>query len=156
MLANPSGLTSIENCSLENIWKENNLLLWSIVQQIECICLLSQSIGFEKDLGFWPRATLKGPKRSFIVVILVLVVLVGVESSIKIQKLCMGTKKCSCKSKWRSYSSNCNGSKVLSSYYGIEWPCLPCMSLCGLEWPYVASYGLLAFQGHGHVRPNLT
>ena len=30
------------------------------------------------------------------------------------------------------------------------------MALYGLEWPYVASYGLVAFQGHGHVSPKLT
>ena len=32
-----------------------------------------------------------------------------------------------------------------------ELLCLPCMTLCGLELPYVSSYGPVAFHDHGHV-----
>ena len=72
--------------------------------------------------SFWPRATLKGPKKTFVVVF---VVVLGVESISKNvpgnkkcfreQKMCLGTKnvlkgtksdlgnkKCSYKSKWNS------------------------------------------------------
>ena len=46
---------------------------------------------------------------------------------------------------------------MLSSvaHYDID-KCLPCMALCGLVWPYVASYGLdVAFHGHYYVWPYL-
>ena len=37
-----------------------------------------------------------------------------------------------------------NGSKVLSfvGHYGILFPWLPCMALCGLVWPYAAVCGI--------------
>ena len=51
------------------------------------------------------------------------------------QKLCKGTQKCGC-----------------VAHYGIELPCLSCMALCGLVWPYVVSYDLdVAFHGHDYV-----
>ena len=38
---------------------------------------------------------------------------------------------------------------------GIELPCLPFMAVCGLLWPYVASYGLdSVFNGHDYVWPH--
>ena len=114
---------------------------------------------------FWPRATLKGPKRSFVVV-----VLLGVESSSKNvpgNQICsweqknswkqkifvgrepknflgnffFGNQKCSYKSKLSSQSPNCNGSKV--AHYDIGFLCLPCMALCGLIWSYMVFYGLI-------------
>ena len=42
------------------------------------------------------------------------------------------------------------------AYYFIELPCLPCMALYGLMWPYLASCALVAFHGYGHVWPHLT
>ena len=42
------------------------------------------------------------------------------------QKFCKGTKKC-----------------ASVAHYGIELPCLPCMALRGLVWPYVALCGLM-------------
>ena len=37
--------------------------------------------------------------------------------------------------------SNKNCASV--AHFGIELPCLPCMALCGLLWPFVALYGLV-------------
>ena len=40
------------------------------------------------------------------------------------------------------------------AHYGIEFPCLPCMALCGLVWPCVTSYRLdVPFHGHDYVWP---
>ena len=37
------------------------------------------------------------------------------------------------------------------AHYGIELPCLPCIALCSIAWPYVALYGLdVAFHGHDY------
>ena len=41
----------------------------------------------------------------------------------------------------------------LNGHVCLAWPFL---ALNGLMWPHLASYGLVAFHGHGHVRPNLT
>ena len=41
------------------------------------------------------------------------------------------------------------------AHYGIEL-CLPCITFCYLVWPYVASYGLVAFHGHDHEWPHST
>ena len=104
----------------------------------------------------WPRGTLKGPKRSFVVVALLL----GVESSSKLflgtkdvrgSKNFRGNKKCSYQSKLSSLSPNCNGSKV--------W-LITILNFCVcLAWPYlalyvVASYGLgVAFHCYGQMCP---
>ena len=50
------------------------------------------------------------------------------------------------------------GNKKCASvaHHGIELPCLAYMALCGLVWPYVASYGLdVTFHGHDYVWPHL-
>ena len=55
-------------------------------------------------------------------------------------------------------TKNVKGNKKCASvaHYGTELPCLPCMALCGLVWPYVTLYGLdLAFHGHDYVWPHL-
>ena len=48
------------------------------------------------------------------------------------------------------------GNKKCASvaHYGIELPCLPCMTLCGFFWPYVASYGDVAFYSHDNGWPH--
>ena len=89
---------------------------------------LSSKASSDKMHHFWPRATLKGPKRSFVVVLLV--VLLGVETCLKNvpnwTKIVQGNKK-----------------SASVAHYGIELPCLPCMALCGLLCPYVSLYGLM-------------
>ena len=51
----------------------------------------------------------------------------------------------------------CKGNKTASvAHYGIALPCLPCIALCGLVWPHVASYGLdVGFHGHDYVWSHL-
>ena len=91
---------------------------------------------------FWPRATLKGPKRSFVVVILD-VLLLGVKTWLK--NVPNWTKMCFCGKSWYWIA--------VFALYGLMWPYMP---LCGLVWPYVASYGLdVAFHGHEYVWPQL-
>ena len=95
-------------------------------------------ICYTENSAFWPWNTVKGPKRSFVVALL----RVGGESWAKNvpnqTKIVQGKKKC-----------------ASVAHYGIELPCLPCMVLCGLAWPYVALYGLdVAFQGHDYVWPH--
>ena len=49
------------------------------------------------------------------------------------------------------------GKKKFASvaHYGIELPCLICMAICGLVWPYVALIGLdVAFHGHDYCERN--
>ena len=54
------------------------------------------------------------------------------------QKLCKGRKKC-----------------ASVAHYGIQLPCLPCMALYSLAWPYVALYDLdVTFHGHDYVWPH--
>ena len=59
-------------------------------------------------------------------------------------KIVQGNKKCARTQKCASVA-----------HYGIELSCLPCMALCGffvalcgLVWPYVASYGFVDFHRH--------
>ena len=121
---------------------------------------------------FWPRALLKGPKRSFVVLVLVVLV-VGVET------FCLnvlnGTKSVQANKKCAREQKMCKGTKNVPksqnevhkvpivmgakcyilwvTHYGIKLPCLPfmdgfmwpCMVLYGLVWPYVALYGFIAF-----------
>ena len=98
---------------------------------------------------------LKGPKRSFVVV-LVLVLDLGVESSSKNvpnrTKNVQGNKKCAREQKM------CKGTKnvllwhimVLNCRVCLVWPCLAlcglvwlCVALCGLECPCVTSVDLV-------------
>ena len=94
-------------------------------------------------IRFWLRATLKGPKKSFVVVL-------GVETWVRNvsnrTKIVQGNKKC-----------------ASVAYYGTEFPCLPCinglmwpcMALYGFMWPWIALYGLVVvFYGHDHVWPH--
>ena len=121
-----------------------------------------------KDLRIlcWPRALLKGPKRSFDVVVVLL--LLGVETSSKSNKNCAweqrncketknvkGNKKCAREQKMCKGTKNFpRGQKEVqkfpiamgakSSCYGIELPCLPCIALYDLVlWPCMALNSLI-------------
>ena len=77
---------------------------------------------------FWLRATLKGPKRSFVVV--VILVLLGVETWAK--SFPNGAKMFS--------SGTKNAHEWMQNLYGNVWPRV---ALCGLVWPRVALCGLV-------------
>ena len=68
---------------------------------------------------FWPRAILKGPKRSFVVVV---VLVVGGESFLNEHKMFAMEQK-----------------MFLEQNYGIE---LPCVALYGFVLPFVALYDI--------------
>ena len=97
---------------------------------------------------FWPRAMLKGPKRSFVVLVLV----VGVESSSKnVQngtKIVQGNQKCA----FVVHCGNCRVCLVWPyvALYGLICPCMalyglvcPCVALCGLECPCMSMYDII-------------
>ena len=99
---------------------------------------------------FWPRATLKGPKGSFFVVLLLFVVL-GVETRIKSgTKIVQGNKNVQANKKCAKGTKNVLLSQnkdrkghMRVAHYGIELLWLRCMALYGLVWRCVASYGLV-------------
>ena len=101
---------------------------------------------------FWPRAILKGPKRSFVVLLLL-----GVESSSKNvpvnknfsreQKIFLGTKNV-----LKGTHKCLIGVKCYLLWYTMILNCSVC-----LVWPCVASCGLVIdFHGHRRVWPHST
>ena len=100
-----------------------------MLNMISFITSIDHGSHYFQIITFCPRATLKalkGSKRSFVFVLLLL----GVETWMKKVpnriKIVQGNKKC-----------------ASVAHHGIELPCLAYMALCGLVWPYVALYGLM-------------
>ena len=74
---------------------------------------------------FWPRARLKGLKRSCVVVV------------VRVARRLAGNHE---QNKFQIEKTMCKGTKkVHRGFYGIVWPC---MALCGLVWPSTAIFTL--------------
>ena len=93
---------------------------------------------------FWLRATLKGPKRSFVVV--VILVLLGVETWAK--SFPNGAKMFS------SGTKNAHECRTYMELYGLVWPCVAFSGLCSkvtksnCEWKSLLNVFLVAFCVH--------
>ena len=89
---------------------------------------------------FWPRATLKGPERSFVVVALVL--LGDVEPGAK--NVSNGTEDV-CEQKCFQMEQKMCANKKCSKWKKNEWMnSKTIMELCRLEWTFVAQYAMRA------------
>ena len=100
---------------------------------------------------FWPRATLKGPKRSFVVVVVLLLLPLDVETWVKDvpnrAKIRKGNKKC-------TYVNimvlNCRVCHVWPyvALYALMWPCMAFFVFVwpfyGLKWHFMVFYGRIS------------
>ena len=89
-------------------------------------------------LHFLPRAKLKGPKRTFVVVVLV-VLLVGLQMEQKRarkQKMCKGTKNVPI-SQNKVHNSQMEAKWHIMAHNGIESQCLHYKAFYGILWPHM-------------------